>query len=71
MIENSPATDTLTISIVQSDGQQVLSRLELEYPNLPNEIANYMHLSIVGAISAVTAEWADAKVKNKGQLKAK
>ena len=65
MIENSSATDTLTISITQTDGDQVLSTLTLEYPNLPNAVANAMQLRLVEAIKAETVSWAEAKAEGK------
>ena len=61
MIENSPANDTLTISIVQKDGDKILSELTLSYPNLPNAIANIMQLQIVDTIRALTQSWGEAK----------
>ena len=61
MIENSPANDTLTISITQVDGDKVLSELTLSYPNLPNAIANIMQLQIVDTIRALTQSWSEAK----------
>jgi hypothetical protein len=61
MIENTPAIDTLTISIVQEDGEKTLSELTLSYPNLPNAVANAMQLQIVDAIRALTQSWGEAK----------
>jgi hypothetical protein len=61
MIENSLANDTITLSLTQTDGDRVLSVLTLEYPNLPNEIANIMSLRLVDAIKAETAKWSAEK----------
>ena len=61
MIENTPANDTLTVAIVQMDGEKTLSELTLSYPNLPNAVANAMQLQIVDTIRALTQSWSDAK----------
>jgi hypothetical protein len=61
MIENTPANDTLTITVFQKDGENVLSELTLSYPNLPNAVANAMQFQIVDAIRALTQTWSDAK----------
>ena len=61
MIENTAANDTLSIAIVQMDGEKVLSELTLVYPNLPNAAANFMQLQVVDTIRALVQTWTDAK----------
>ena len=68
MIENSPANDTLTISMVQKDGESVLSELTISYPNLPNATANGMSLQIVETLLALTKSWSDAKASGADPL---
>lgn len=62
---NTDAIDTLTISIIQHDGETVLSELTLKYPNLPNAEANMMQLGIVDAIRLKTMEWSGLKASGK------
>lgn len=62
-MENSPDTDTLALSIEQKDGDRVLSMLTLEYPNLPNAVANAMHMQLVEVIKAKVQTWIEAKAK--------
>ena len=68
MIENTAANDTLSIAIVQMDGEKVLSELTLVYPNLPNAAANFMQLRVVDTIRALVQSWTDAKASGADPL---
>jgi hypothetical protein len=68
MIENTAANDTLTITIVQQDGEKILSELMLSYPNLPNAAANLMQLQVVDTIRALVQSWTDAKASGADPL---
>jgi hypothetical protein len=69
MIENTHANDTLTISMVQKDGESVLSEMTLNYPNLPNAMANAMSLQIVETLLELTKSWSDAKASGEGMFR--
>lgn len=56
----------LILTIEQREGEQVLSRLALEYPRLPNEQANAISLDLVDAIAAVVRGYAAAKAELAG-----
>lgn len=58
---NSPATDTLKVTITQCDGDRLLSEMTISWPGLPNTEANQMNLDLVSAIRAEVARWASEK----------
>lgn len=55
------ADNLLVIVATQTEGDKVLSRLTLEYPNLENADANAINLQLTQALIDRVTEFADAK----------
>jgi len=62
------ANDVLTFTVVQTgaDGK-TLSKLVLEYPNLPNAEANMIQLAYISALIEAAGKLADAKAAAGGK----
>jgi hypothetical protein len=54
-------SDTLTLTIKQEDENGVLSTTTVEYPNLPNELANVLNFAVTEAIVELAKGWAAIK----------
>ena len=57
LLPNTPALDTLKLTLTQTDGDKTLSVLSLEYPNLSNSVSNVLAMRLVEAIKAEVTAW--------------
>jgi hypothetical protein len=58
--------NTLKITIEQTEGGKVLSKLVLDYPNLPNDQANAVSMDVIDALSGIIRGYAGVKAEATG-----